>query len=70
MSRSHLFNAGMQVPHALWEHPGKPEWPDQLRVTLTRHAALSIIERLAVALGSGDPLVSLDLFGELTQDEP
>jgi len=68
--RQHLFNVGMQVPHALWERPGKPEWPDQLRVVLTQRAALGIIERLAAAMTSGDPLVSFDLFGELSEEEP
>jgi hypothetical protein len=69
VSRPLFFLAGMQVPHALWEHPGKPEWPDQLRVELTHRDALGIIERLAAALVSGDRLVSFELFGELSDEE-
>ena len=63
----HAFANRAQVPPAMAARPGKPEWPDMLRIGMKRGHALDMIGELAASLRGGDDEVFVTLFGELAE---
>lgn len=63
------FVVGEQSPPEAWKNPGKPEWPNVLRLELNTNQALDLIARLALALRSPDQPLSVTLLGRLAFEQ-
>lgn len=68
------FQTGKHKPPEEWKREGKPEWPDMVRVELSRGDAWRFAREVLAQLQYEDDDIPGDryritLFGELSEDE-
>ena len=67
-SKLYFLILDKNTPPETWSQPGKPEWPAFIRVGMSRHRALKLIELLSSQLqDEGRKQVDCTLVGELVK---
>lgn len=69
MSKQWEFAVDKHSPTETWKRRGKAEWPNGVRLTLTRYRAWSVVRELLAQLErlNDDELLDVYLPGELTE---
>lgn len=64
-TKGYRFDVGKEV--AKRSNPGKPEWPQSLRVNISRREAIDVMRTLLNQMTRDDEPIGVTLFGELAE---